>query len=71
MALPDPGTHPSRNARRERLVALLALGVAAVLLLSSATWFGTGQTGVGVGQVVLGLAMAGIGAFLYRRASRR
>jgi hypothetical protein len=70
MAIPDPGAQSSRNARRERLVALLALGVAVVLLLSSATWFGTGQAGVGVGQVVLALALGGVGGFLYRRASR-
>jgi hypothetical protein len=68
MADPAPGT--SRDARRERLVALLVLGVAAVLLVSSVTWFGTGQEGVGIGQVVLGLVLAGIAGFLYRRASR-
>ncbi|MET0764706.1 MAG: hypothetical protein ABWY29_07550 [Blastococcus sp.] len=68
MADPAPGT--SRDARRERLVALLVLGVAAVLLVSSVTWFGTGQEGVGIGQVVLGLVLAGIGGFLHRRASR-
>ena len=65
---PDPGA--SRDARRERLVALLLLGVAVVLLVSSVTWFGTGQTAVGLGQVVLGLALAGTGAYLYRRAAR-
>jgi hypothetical protein len=70
MASPDLGGPPSRNARRERLIGLLVLGVAAVLLVSSVTWFGTGQQGVGVGQVVLGLALAGTGGFLYRRASR-
>jgi hypothetical protein len=68
MADPAPGT--SRDAPRERLVALLVLGVAAVLLVSSVTWFGTGQEGVGIGQVVLGLVVAGVGGFLYRRASR-
>jgi hypothetical protein len=68
MADPAPGT--SRGARRERLVALLVLGVAAVLLVSSVTWFGTGQEGVGIGQVVLGLVLAGVGGLLYRRASR-
>ena len=70
MALPDPGDPVTRNARRERLVALLVLGVAVVLLVSSVTWFGTGQSGVGVGQVVLGVLLAGIGGFLYRRSSR-
>jgi hypothetical protein len=68
MADPAPGT--SRDARRERLVALLVLGVAVVLLVSSVTWFGTGQAGVGVGQVVLGLLLIGVGGFLYRRSSR-
>ena len=60
----------SRDARRERLVALLVLGVAVILLVSSVTWFGTGQSGVGVGQVVLGLLLIGVGGFLYRRSSR-
>ena len=68
MADPAPGT--SRDARRERLVALFVLGVAVVLLVSSVTWFGTGQSGVGVGQVVLGLVLAGVGGCLYRRSSR-
>ena len=68
MADPAPGT--SRDARRERLVALLVLGVAVVLLVSSVTWFGTGQSGVGVGQVVVGLLLAGVGGVLYRRSSR-
>ena len=63
-------TSPERDPRRARLVALLLLGVAVVLLVSSVTWFGTGQQVVGIGQVVLGLALAGIGGWLYRRASR-
>jgi hypothetical protein len=79
MALPDPGLTPTgddggapapRDARRERLIALLVLGVAVVLLVSSVTWFGTGQSGVGAGQAVLGLLLAGLGGFLYRRSSR-
>jgi hypothetical protein len=70
MALPDAGTPAPRDARRERLIALLVLGVAVVLLVSSVTWFGTGQSGVGVGQVVLGLLLIGVGGFLYRRSSR-
>jgi hypothetical protein len=74
MAFPDPGAPasrgPSRDARRERLIALLVLGVAVVLLVSSVTWFGTGQQGVGIAQVVLGLALAGVGGVLYRRSSR-
>jgi hypothetical protein len=67
MAFPGPGAPPSR---RERLIALLLLGVAVVLLVSSVTWFGTGQQGVGAGQVVLGLALAGTGGYLYRRSTR-
>ena len=65
-----PGTPGSRDAGRERLIGLLVLGVALVLLVSSVTWFGTGQSGVGVGQVVLGLLLAGVGGFLYRRSTR-
>ena len=59
-----------RDAKRERLVGLLVLGVAFVLLVSSVTWFGTGQTVVGVGQLVLAVVLAGVGAFLYRRSQR-
>jgi hypothetical protein len=70
MAPPDSGTPASRDARRERLIALLVLGIAVVLLVSSVTWFGTGQQGVGIGQVVLGLVLAGAGGLLYRRSSR-
>jgi hypothetical protein len=68
MSAPEPG---SRNARRERLVGLLVLGIALVLLVSSVTWFGTGQTGVGIGQLVLGVVLAVVGAMLYRRAASR
>lgn len=70
MDSPDRGAPASRDARRERLVALLVLGVAVVLLVSSVTWFGTGEQGVGIGQVVLGLVLAGTGGWLYRRAAR-
>ena len=69
MASPDPGAPASRDARRERLIAMLVLGVAVVLLVSSVTWFGTGQQGVGIGQLVLGLVLAAIGGWLYRRAA--
>jgi hypothetical protein len=66
MSAPEPSG--SRDARRERLVALLVLGVGVVLLVSSVTWFTTGQTVVGVGQLVLAAALLGIAGFLYRRA---
>jgi hypothetical protein len=66
-----PGPVPgSRDARRERLVSLLVLGVALVLLVSSVSWFGTGRTGWGVGQLALGVALAVVGAVLYRRSQR-
>jgi len=45
----DGSAPDSRDTRRERLFGLLALGVALVLLVSSVTWFGTGQTLVGIG----------------------
>jgi hypothetical protein len=65
---PEPGSPP---ARRERLVGLLVLGVAVVLLLSSVSWFSSDRTGVGIGQLVLALVLAGIGGFLVRRSAPR
>ena len=67
MTSPEPGSPP---ARRERLVGLLVLGVAVVLLLSSVTWFGSDRSGVGIGQLVLALVLAGVGGFLVRRSGR-
>jgi hypothetical protein len=58
-------------ARRERLVGLLVLGIAAVLLLSSVTWFSSDRAGVGIGQLVLALVLAGVGGFLVRRSPPR
>ncbi len=60
----------SREARRERLVALLVAGIALVLLVSSVTWFAGGQTGVGLGQLFIGAVLAGVAWFLYRRSTR-
>jgi hypothetical protein len=60
----------SRNARRERLVGLLVLGVALVLLVSTTTWFASDQAGVGIGQLVLGVVLAAVGGFLVRRSGR-
>lgn len=68
MTSPEPGGPP---ARRERLVGLLVLGVAVVLLLSSVTWFGSDRSGVGIGQLVLALVLAGIGGYLVRRSPPR
>ena len=68
MTAPEPGSPP---ARRERLVGLLVLGVAVVLLLSSVSWFSSDRTGVGIGQLVLALVLAGIGGFLVRRSTPR
>jgi hypothetical protein len=65
-----PGEPGSRGAKRERLIGLLVLGVALVLLVSSVTWFGTGQTLVGGSQVVLGIVLAAVGGFLVRRSGR-
>ena len=65
MTSPESGT--PRDPRRERLIGLLLLGVAVVLLVSSVTWFGTGQQLVGIGQLFLGAAVGGL---LYRRATR-
>ena len=68
MTSPESGT--PRDPRRERLVGLLLLGVAVVLLVSSVTWFGTGQQLVGIGQLFLGAVLAVVGGLLYRRATR-
>jgi hypothetical protein len=65
------GPATGRSASRERLVGLLVLGIAVVLVLSSVSWFGSDRVGVGVGQVVLGLVLAGVGGFLVRRARAR
>ena len=78
VCLMGASTHPrmdgsvpgSRDTARERLYGLLALGVALVLLVSSVTWFGTGQTLVGVLQLVLGVVLAVVGGFLLRRSRR-
>jgi hypothetical protein len=59
-----------RDTARERLYGLLALGVAVVLLVSSVTWFGTGQTIVGIAQLVVAVVLVVIGAVLYRRSRR-
>ena len=65
MTAPRPG---SPRPSRERLVGLLVLGISVVLLVSSGTWFGSDRAGVGIGQLVLGLVMAGVGVLLARRA---
>jgi hypothetical protein len=71
MAEPSTNRAPGpRDTGRERLIGLLVLGIAAVLLVSSVTWFGTGQEGVGIGQLLLGVVLAAVGGFLYRRATR-
>jgi hypothetical protein len=70
MSAPGPGPSGSRDARRERLVGLLVLGVALVLLVSSVTWFASGRAGIGVGQLLLAVVLAAVGGFLVRRAGR-
>jgi uncharacterized membrane protein len=66
----DGSTPGTRDTGRERLIGLLVVGIAVVLLVSSVTWFGTGQTLVGVLQLVLGVVLAVVGGFLLRRARR-
>jgi hypothetical protein len=69
-ATPDPAGPRSPDARRERLIGLLVLGVAVVLLVSSVTWFASDRVTVGIGQIFLGVVLAAVGGFLYRRSAR-
>jgi hypothetical protein len=48
---------------------MLLLGVAAVLLVSSVSWFGSGRTAVGVAQIVVGVLLAAVGGVLVRRTA--
>jgi hypothetical protein len=59
------------DPRRQRLVALLVLGVAAVLLVSSPTWFASDRAGIGIAQLVVGVLLAAAGAVLLRRSPGR
>jgi uncharacterized membrane-anchored protein len=65
---PDRSPRRTPEQNRARLVGLFVLGVAVVLLLSSVTWFGSDQAGVGIAQLVCGLVVAGVGGYLVRRA---
>jgi hypothetical protein len=49
---------------------MLLLGIAAVLLVSSPTWFASDRAAVGVAQLFLALVLAGVGVWLGRRAQR-
>ena len=59
------------DPRRERLVALLVLGIAVVLLVSSPTWFASDRTAIGVAQVAVGVLLAVTGGLLLRRSRAR
>lgn len=59
----DPG--------RQRLVGLLLLGIAAVLLFTSVTWFASDRAVVGVGQLAVAVLAGAVGARLLRRSPRR
>ncbi|MCZ2805846.1 hypothetical protein O2W18_12085 [Modestobacter sp. VKM Ac-2983] len=64
-------TSPEPRAPRQRLIGLFLLGVAAVLLVSSVTWFGSDRSGIGIAQVVVGLVLAAVGGLVVRRAQPR
>jgi hypothetical protein len=49
---------------------LLVLGIAVVFLLTSPTWFATGQDGVAVAQILLGFLLVAVGVWLYRASAR-
>ncbi|WP_409330323.1 hypothetical protein [Trujillonella humicola] len=58
------------DPRRQRLVGLLLLGIAAVLLLTSVTWFASGQPVVGVAQLVVAALGGALGGLFLRRSGR-
>ncbi|SNS61271.1 hypothetical protein SAMN06893096_105287 [Geodermatophilus pulveris] len=62
---------PPAGDGRERLVGLLAAGIAAVLLVSSVTWFASDRAVIGVAQLFLGAVLGAVAAVLYRRSQRR
>ena len=49
---------------------MLVLGIAVVVLLSSPTWFASGQDGVAAAQIFLGGLLAVVGVWLYRGSVR-
>jgi hypothetical protein len=61
---------PSPDARRQRLLGLLLLGVAVVLLVSSVSWFSSHRDGVGIAQLAVGVVVAAVGGLLVRRSGR-
>ena len=69
MSAPDPSPPPP--APRERPVGLLVLGIAAVLLVSSPTWFASDRVVVGVVQLAVAVVLAVVGGVLLRRAAGR
>ena len=58
------------DPRRQRLVGLLLLGIAAVLLFTSATWFASERAVVGVAQLAVAALGSGLGFLLLRRSQR-
>lgn len=50
---------------------MLVLGIAVVFLLTSPTWFATGQDGIAVAQILLAFLLVGVGVWLYRGSLRR
>ncbi len=67
---PDRTPRRTPEQDRARLIALFLVGVAAVLLVSSVTWFGSDRAGWGIAQVVVGVLVGAVGGVLHRRATR-
>jgi len=64
-------TSPEPRVRRERPLGLLLLGVALMLLATSATWFGNDRAWIGVVSLVVAAAAAAGGVLLLRRSRAR
>lgn len=58
------------TAGNQRTVGSLLLGIAVILLVSSVAWFGNGQAGVGIGQILVAVILGAVGVFLFWQSRR-
>ena len=58
------------TAGNQRTVGSLLLAIAVILLVSSVAWFGNGQAGVGIGQILVAVVLGAVGVFLFWQSQR-